>query len=164
MKKCIYYSALLILLISCQDIIKVTPPENLIERDKMENIIYDIALMNAARGFNVQQLKRNDVSPDRYVFEKHSIDSLQYAQSTVYYAADSEDYKTMYQNVQKRVEALHKELREEEAVFQKRKDSIRTAEIKARRKLDSIKKAKGDTLNAPKVLRQRPPLSNSAKI
>ena len=164
MKKCILYSALLLLLISCQDIAKVTSPENLIERDKMENIIYDIALVNAARGFNVQQLKRNNVSPDTYVFEKHSIDSLQYAQSTVYYASDSENYKTMYQNVQKRVDALHQKLQAEEAVFQKQKDSIRTAEVKARRKRDSIRKAKGDTLNAPKVLRQRSSLSSSSEI
>tara|TARA_R110002051_G_scaffold68972_2_gene124165 strand:- start:1517 stop:2011 length:495 start_codon:yes stop_codon:yes gene_type:complete len=164
MKNAVFYCALVFLLLSCQDIVEVTPPENLIEREKMEDIIYDIALMNAARGFNVQKLKRNNVSPERYVFDKHNIDSLQYAKSTVFYASDSEDYKIMYQNVQKRIDTLYEVLKEEEKVFQKQKDSIRTAEVKVRRKLDSIKKAKGDTLNVPKGPRQRPSLSSSSQI
>lgn len=164
MKNFLIYSTLLLLTISCQDIVQVTPPENLIERDKMEDVIFDVAIVNAARGFNVQKLKRNNISPDTYIFEKHNIDSLQYAQSTVYYAADSEDYKNMYKNVQKRIDALHKELAAEEKAFQKQKDSIRTAEVIAKRKQDSIKRAKGDTLNVPKILRQRPNVSNSSEM
>jgi hypothetical protein len=150
--------------LSCQDIVQVSPPENLIERDQMEDIIFDVAMVNAARGFNVQRLKSNKISPDSYVFDKHNIDSLQYAQSTVYYAADSEDYKSMYRNVQTRLDTLYKRLQAEEALFQKKKDSVRTAEVLAKRKLDSIKKSKGDTLNTPKVLRQRPTLSSSSQI
>lgn len=164
MKNFVFYSFLILLLFSCQDIVQVTRPENLIEREKMEAIIYDIALMNAARGFNVQKLKRNNVSPERYVFDKHKIDSLQYAQSTVYYASDSEDYKIMYQNVQKRIDDIYEVLKEEEKVFQKQKDSIRTAEVKARRKRDSINRTKGDTLNTPTGPRQRPSLSSSSQI
>tara|TARA_R110001632_G_scaffold42120_2_gene106245 strand:+ start:3132 stop:3626 length:495 start_codon:yes stop_codon:yes gene_type:complete len=164
MKNFVFYSFLILLLFSCQDIVEVTRPENLIEREKMEEIIYDIALMNSARGFNVQKLKRNNVSPERYVFDKHNIDSLQYAQSTVYYASDSEDYKIMYQNVQKRIDDIYEVLKEEEKVFQKQKDSIRTAEVKARRKRDSINRTKGDTLNTPKGPRQRPSLSSSSQI
>ncbi len=163
-KSLVYIVILSLVLLGCQNITPVQPPERLIPKQKMESIIYDIAVVNAARGFNVQRLKRYKVSPETYIFEKHKIDSLQFAQSTVYYAANAEEYKEMYLNVEARIESLRADFQAKENAFQRKKDSIRTAQVLARRKRDSIKRANGDTTRATKVQFKRPDISKSSQI
>ncbi|MBE17006.1 MAG: hypothetical protein CL867_12225 [Cytophagaceae bacterium] len=165
MQRSLVYTAILsFFLLGCQNITPVQAPERLIPKQKMESIMYDIAIVNAARGLNVQRLKRYNVSPETYIFEKHNIDSLQFAQSTVYYAANSEEYKEMYLNIEARIEALRKDFQDKEDAFQRRKDSIRTAQVLARRKRDSIKRANGDTTKTTKVQFKRPDISKSAQF
>ncbi|WP_161555216.1 DUF4296 domain-containing protein [Dokdonia sinensis] len=141
---------LILLLASCQSIQKQEKPENFISKEKMEQILYDVAVVNAARGYNVQLLKRNNVSPDTYIFEKYNIDSLQYAQNTAYYATDIDDYKEMYIRVEKRINKLSDSLSIE---FEKQKqveDSLKKIKSIEVRKRDSIRKLNRDTLKSPK--------------
>jgi len=117
--------AVFILIVSCQGIEPIEKPENLIPLKTMEHIIYDLAIMNSARGYNIQMFSQTGIKPESYVFEKHKIDSLQYAQSTIYYSANVEKYKNLLTKVQKRVQREFK-VADSIAKEEKRvKDSLR---------------------------------------
>ena len=82
----------------------VEKPENLISRETMSNIIYDLSLLQAIRSANQHVLDSNKINPSIYVYEKYKIDSLQFAQSNKYYAAsDIKDYEKLYQSVSDRL-------------------------------------------------------------
>ncbi len=132
--------------VSCQSIEEAEKPEKFIKEVKMEHILYDVAVMNAARGYNVQKLKKNDVSPNTYIFEKYGIDSLQYAQNTAYYSVNIDDYKEMYLRVEKRLNALSDSLNIILEAQKKVEDSLRKIENLERRKRDSIRRVNGDSL------------------
>ena len=147
MKKWILNITLGFLVLGCQDLKPVEKPDDLIDRETMEEILFDLALVNAARGFNIQQLVQNKIKPETYIFEKYSIDSLQFAASTTYYATRLEEYRAMYTRVKKRVDTLRAFHDSIERKDKKRRDSIRKAEGEASKKrLDSIQKSKSDTL------------------
>ena len=91
----------LFLTLGCKDSV-ISKPENLIEEDKMENIIYDLALLEGIKSHdpsNFQNIKSNE-----YVYKKYKIDSLQFVKSTQYYVSDISKYKKMYDRVQKRLD------------------------------------------------------------
>ena len=93
---------ILLVMVSCKDT-AIDEPENLIQEDKMVNIIYDLALLEGVKTFNsstFQSVKSND-----FVYKKYKIDSLQFAKSTQFYASDINRYKKMYEEVGKRIEA-----------------------------------------------------------
>ena len=65
------YLLIIFLLIGCSDNV----PDNLISKEKMENIIFDIMILNASSGFD---LKIDDnLLSDELIYKKHNIDSLQ---------------------------------------------------------------------------------------
>ena len=142
MMKQFIYILFIFFVISCQDIQPVENPENLIDQAKMEEILYEIAIVNAARGYDMQKLSKYGVAPEKYVFEKYDIDSLQYAENVSYYSSDIESYKDMYLSIQKRVEG---EFTYNDSLVKRRKkikDSIRTEEVReSERKRDSVRKA-----------------------
>ena len=76
-------------------------PNNLIPRDKMENIIYDLAILEAFKLRN--SAVQNYPTPTEYIKLKYKIDSLTFAQSTQYYASDIKEYKKMYDEVKDRL-------------------------------------------------------------
>jgi len=142
---------------SCQDIQPIEKPDNLIGKETMEEILFDLALVNAARGFNVQKLVQNRIAPEKYIFEKYNIDSVQYAQSTNYYSSHIETYKKMNLAIQGRIEVLYEVNDSLEKIEKKRKDSIRKVEAAAAKKrLDSIRELRGDSLIDPRPLNIRP--------
>ncbi len=142
MMKRFIYILFVFFAISCQDIQPVKSPANLIDQAKMEEILYEIAIINAARGYDIQKLSKYGVAPETYVFEKYNIDSLQYAENVSYYSSDIESYKEMYLTIQKRIEGeftYHDSLAKRK---KKIKDSLRTEEVReSERKRDSVRKA-----------------------
>lgn len=76
-------------------------PNNLIPRDKMENIIYDLAIFEAVKLRN--SAVQNYPTPTEYIKLKYKIDSLTFAKSTQYYASDIKEYKKMYDKVKDRL-------------------------------------------------------------
>lgn len=132
--------------VGCQHIQEVPPPEKPISEEKMLTIMYDIAIINAARGYGVQKLKRIGVNPESYVFEKYNIDSLQYAQNIAFYTDDPLRYKSLVTALEQKLNQEHKVLDSIENAYQKRKDSLRVIEVKKKRKKDSIARIHGDTL------------------
>ncbi len=121
-----------LLMFSCQDIDKPKKPKNLISKDKMEDVLYDVYVLNAAKGVNKNDLESNGIDPEKYIFKKHNIDSLQFAQSNNYYAYDTKTYEVFIENIKKRLEidkVKYDALAEKE---KKKQDSIRDVKKKTR--------------------------------
>ena len=68
----------ILFLLSCENL-EVKNPSNLISEDQMVEILYDVVLINSAKGINKQLLQNNIKNPQAYVYKKHNIDSLQFA-------------------------------------------------------------------------------------
>lgn len=87
-------------------------PDNLIEEDIMVEILYDLALLDAMKAHNPMSLELHSIEADKYIYKKYSIDSLQFANSNQYYAADIETYKEMYSKVTARIASKKAEVDE----------------------------------------------------
>jgi Domain of unknown function (DUF4296) len=84
-------------------------PDNLIDDDKMIEILTDLSIMDALKSQNaVNGTLKFEVND--YVFKKYKIDSLQFAQSNKYYASDVPKYKRMYKIVNEKLTARKTEL------------------------------------------------------
>lgn len=133
--------ALCLLVLACDDKSKPKKPDNLISKDKMEKILYDLYIVNSAKGVNKKALERFNVVPERYILTKYGIDSLQFAESNNYYAFDTDAYKAMVGSIKSRLE---KEKEHLEALKKKEAQA-------AKRKRDSINKAKTQKDSSNKI-------------
>ena len=107
MRKIIPFLAILIFLISCKDEV-VKKPERLIKKDVIINMMYDLAVLEAIKYQNPASLDTFKINSRDYIYKKYKIDSLQFAKSNVYYASDYEDYKLMFEQITKRLDANKK--------------------------------------------------------
>lgn len=138
-----FYILIFFSLMGCNSVDRPKKPKDLIPKDKMSEIIYDLYILNAAKGVNKKVLELNGIMPSDYVYKKYGIDSLQFAQSNTYYAYDTEVYAALVENVKANLERekeLYEKLTNEE---QKVKDSIRKADKKPR---VPIKKIEADSI------------------
>lgn len=124
----VIYIVIGIFMLGCGESDRPIKPDNLIPKEKMSDIIYDVFLLNAAKGINRQVLEKNGVLPEDYVYNKYAIDSLQFATSNNYYSYDTKVYEGIMERVKLKLE-----------VAKKRNDSISIIE---KRVADSIEKAK----------------------
>lgn len=92
----------LFLSVSCKKEL-VKEPKRLIEKDKMIDIMYDLSLLEAMKYQNPLSLDSVNSDPKSFVLKKYKVDSLQFAQSNIYYAADYNTYKEMYDEIGKRL-------------------------------------------------------------
>ena len=112
MKYSLSFVVLILSLYSCaEELIK--KPENLIPEDKMVLIFKEMAIVNAAKGTNIGQLKDNGIEPTIYIFEKFEIDSAQFVDSDRYYASKPLIYETMYKDVETSLEDQRLQLESE---------------------------------------------------
>jgi hypothetical protein len=139
--------------ISCENM-EVKKPSNLISEDQMVEILYDMVLINSSKGVNKKLLQKNINNPEAYIFKKHNIDSLQFAESNAYYTFKNEVYKSIYEKLELKLTTQKTKL---EALLKEKnsiKDSIREQ-----------KKTKNDPLNLDPKLKfeskMRPPLKKS---
>lgn len=103
MKNIVAFFVLTFLLIGCKnDIVK--KPNTLIEREKMIEIIYDLSVLEALKSQTMGQ-QMSYPKPFELIKEKYHVDSLTFVQNTQYYASDLKDYKRMYNEVKKKIEA-----------------------------------------------------------
>ncbi len=135
MKK-ILFLLLSVSFLSCNSTQSVEKPEKLIEEETMEAILYDLALLQALKGYNPQKLAENSINPKTYIYQKYKIDSLQLVENNRYYSADVENYKKMFDRVIARLDAEKKAAdkivqKETKTELKKRKDSIAKARKKA---------------------------------
>jgi len=145
MKKRISLVAILTLLGCKDDLVK--KPDVIIEKSKMMDIMYDLALLEAIKYQNPAVLDSNQIRPKQYIYKKYKIDSLQLAQNNVYYAADYKSYKIMFEEVVKRI-ANEKKRANATVKLEQKKNNIRMAKFKKKKQL--AKKAK-DSIAALKI-------------
>ena len=135
---------LIILLLGCNEK-TVEKPENLISKDQMAEILYDLAIINAAKKTNPVRLEYRNIEVMPFIFEKYGIDSTQFVQSDIYYASIPSEYEAIYQTVESRL-ALEKSIFDENKA--RVSDSVRQVADEQRRKLkeQKIKRKEQDTL------------------
>lgn len=103
MKKYFLFLALFSIVVSCQKE-TVEKPDNLIDREKMIDIMYDLSVLQGIRSINQSELDSNFINPNTYIYKKYKIDSLQFAKSNQYYAAASiKEYGELYDKVNERL-------------------------------------------------------------
>lgn len=132
MKKSISLLAILALLGCKEDLVK--KPDLLIEKSKMMDIMYDLALLEAIKYQNPAVLDSNQIRPKQFIYKKYKIDSLQLAQNNRYYAADYKSYKVMFESVVKRIENEKKRANTIIKLEEKKK-KIKIAQLKKKRQL-----------------------------
>ena len=91
------YLLIIVLIIGCSDNV----PDNLIDKEKMENIIFDIMILNASSGFDLK-VDKNLLS-DEFIYKKYNIDSLQFFESELYYSKNPRDHYEIYAKVKRRI-------------------------------------------------------------
>ncbi|WP_425076702.1 DUF4296 domain-containing protein [Psychroserpens sp. S379A] len=134
--------------VACNKIEKPKKPDNLIAKEKMVDILFDVYVFNAAKVTNKRKLENNNVTPDVYIYKKHNIDSLQFVNSNEYYAFNINEYEDIIDKVETRIktqkEKYQKEIDKEEAEKKKQRDSIKRAidTLKPKKKVKKPIKAK----------------------
>lgn len=101
MKKIICLIALSVLLVSCKEK-PVEKPEKLIDKEIMEDILYDLAILQASVNYKTKIIS-NSIDVNTYIYEKYEIDSITLVQNQRFYASDVKAFKKMYKNISERI-------------------------------------------------------------
>ncbi len=122
MKKRLFLILIIAFVLSCaEEVIK--KPEDLIPRETMTDLVYEMAVLNAAKSTNKAILEEHFEDPTDFLFRQYGVDSLQFVKSDMYYASQPLVYEAIYEEVAARLE---KERTELEEARQKRTDSLVT--------------------------------------
>ena len=123
--------------------------------------MYDVFILNAAKGAHKITLEKNGIFPEDYVFEKYEIDSLQFALSNEYYGFQVEEYEAIIAKVELRLNENKAKYQEQIEVEEKEKERQRDS---IQKRNDSLKTEKAKTLKAPVKLDHKDyPKSKSSK-
>jgi hypothetical protein len=118
---------LLLCCLGCQNKLKVEKPDNLIPREEMANMLYDMFVISSSKGSSINVLKENGIQPDVYVLTKYGIDSLQFVNSNNYYAHDIDTYIEILTDVKERLDKEQESVQtalDAEAAEKKKTDSL----------------------------------------
>ena len=115
-----YTVLLFLVLLSCGEKV-IEAPDDLISKEKMVEMLYELSLINAAKGTNPKILEENNIEPTQFLFEKHGVDSLQFVKSDIYYASIPAEYQSIYESVSAKLEKNKDEIEEER---KRKNDSI----------------------------------------
>jgi hypothetical protein len=144
MKKFFLFLAILMVLASCQKD-TIEKPDNLIEREKMVDIIYDLSILQAMRNGNQAVLDSNKINPSTYIYKKYKVDSLQFARSNQYYAAENiKNYEKMYVAVNDRLLANKAKA---DTLAKKEGERLKLESEKAAKKVEGKKLKKTDLIS-----------------
>ncbi|NJW53018.1 DUF4296 domain-containing protein [Salinimicrobium oceani] len=152
MKKFSILAISLMLLTSCQEVKRMSKPDDLIAEDKMVEILTEISLLHGARSYNKNLMEEKGINPYPYLMKKFSIDSAQLVRSNNYYAENYKEYQKIYDRVQQRLEVLVKKYDSLRVIEEKIRDSIKELE-----KEDSLVGPEADSLRQDSVFRSLPP-------
>ena len=82
----------------------VKRPKILLDEATMENILFDVAVLQAAKINAPDILQTNKIEAKDYIYKKYKIDSATYHQNNRYYAAEVNNYKHMHKRILARLE------------------------------------------------------------
>ncbi len=130
MKKLMYFMVLTTLFACSEEVIE--KPENLIPKDQMVEILYDLAIINSAKKSNPSYLTERGIEAMPFIYRRYDIDSLQFVQSDIYYASRPSEYEEIYSILEARLE---KEKSEYDKYKTRVSDSIRKVADEQRERL-----------------------------
>lgn len=133
----VIYIVITLLFVSCYGIDRPKKPENLMSKDKMVDVLVELALVSSAKGINKRELENKGIVPDTFVYKKHKIDSTIFANSNNYYAYDIDEYSQIYKDVRDSLESLRIFYKDVE----KKENLIKDKELKETLK-DKVKRVK----------------------
>ena len=133
---------LILSILGCQNVERPEKPKNLISKEKMVDVLTEAYLANAARSVNNQAIIDKGIKVDSLIFKKFEVDSVQFAKSNDYYAADTNMYLDIFQKVEARLVAMEKKLDSIRDLDRKRNDSVESQQNKER----TIAEPKRDSL------------------
>jgi hypothetical protein len=110
--KRIAFFLLVSFLTSCESKVSYTKPDNLIPKDKMVDLLYDMHLAIGTSNVTNKNLEKNR-NYLSLVYEKYGVDSVQFAMSNTYYTSNINDYEDIFKEVHKRLEVLHESYKTE---------------------------------------------------
>ena len=133
MKNQLVFILAFLLIVSCESKVNYEKPENLIPRDTMIDLLYEMHL-----AVGTSNLRNKNSEKDRnylsLVYEKYDIDSTRFAISNIYYTSQAVEYEEMFEEVERRLEILHQKYETE------RDSAINASKRKERLPLDSLKR------------------------
>ena len=103
--KGVYTFLTFILFWSCTDKVTYEQPENLIGREEMIDLLYDMHVVIGTSNIKNVHLEKNR-NYMSLVYEKYGIDSSQFASSNLYYTSNIVEYEEIYEEVERRLDTL----------------------------------------------------------
>lgn len=113
---------LVFMALGCHKDSDIKTPKKPIERSVMINIYYDLALLEASRYQNYSKEGFKKIPPKEFIYKKYKIDSAQFSQNNLFYASSIEDYRLMFEEVQKRMQTKSDLL---DTIVKKRQEKLR---------------------------------------
>lgn len=138
-----FFFSLIIFLMGCQDVNYPAKPKNLIAKDNMVDVLTESYLANAARSIDNRAILDKGIKIDSMVYRKFGIDSLQFASSNAYYAANLNTYREIFAEVETRLTAMQKEMDSVWEMKSVQKDSLSKPKVEDNQLVDPVK----DSLN-----------------
>jgi len=136
---------IVLLSFSCKKPDAIKKPENLIEKEKMIQVLYDLHMLSATKSSAKEVLVDHNIDSENYVFTKYSIDSTQLAQSITFYASKPAQMLKMYEEINGRL-AAQKELFEKERDRRKEENENEAKNLKTRDSIIKLTQDKKKTL------------------
>lgn len=101
------FSAFLMILLfwSCNDKVTYEKPEDLIGKEKMTDLLYEMHIAIGTSNLRNIHLEKNR-NYLSLVYEKYGIDSTQFATSNLYYTSNIIEYEEIYEEVERRLDTL----------------------------------------------------------
>ncbi|MEP0133650.1 MAG: DUF4296 domain-containing protein [Eudoraea sp.] len=91
-----------IILFSCGEEV-IEKPVNLISKEKMIDILHDLAIINAAKTTGPRVMEDKNFAPMQFIYDKYEIDSIQFVSSDLYYASRPLEYEDIYKKIEERI-------------------------------------------------------------
>ncbi|MBC5835107.1 DUF4296 domain-containing protein [Flavobacterium sp. F372] len=104
MKKVIYLCVVLTIFACSENPVK--KPKVLLDEETMENILFDVAVLQATKANSPEVLQTNNIDSKDFIYKKYKIDSATYHQNNRYYAGDVRKHKHMHKRILARLEEL----------------------------------------------------------
>ena len=127
---------MLIFIVSCKED-GIDKPDKLLTESQMEDVLYDISLLQAMNSSTPGTLQENDIVLSEYIYDKYDIDSLTLVQNQRYYASKLEEYQKINNKVKDRflaekkvIDSLVKEEKKAEDAKKPKQDSVKKLKVK----------------------------------
>ena len=131
--------ATLLLLLACESRVNYEKPKDLIPREQMIDMLFDMHLAVGTSNVKNKNLEkgRNYMS---LVYEKYDIDSTRFKISNIYYTSRVVEYEEMLEEVQERINVLY------EANQTTRDSLINAAKRRGPKPKDSLRAVPAETI------------------